>query len=320
MLLTKLAQELKPLIRPNVSVLYAEDHGETRLIVTEQLFKPLGIAVKACNDGFSAAQAFSTGHYDMLVTDFDMPNMTGSELLKHVRKSNANMPVLLLTSLATLEIVRSIKDNNLFVLPKQEFNRFLDDARGESADEKRLSAKQTLVKFLEASGAIKPSSMGGKNYAPPAKAKLVPSDEAKLKKIGAAGPCEFPLLGISLVDQQHRQLFQLMYALQAQIENRDNRVDLMIMALNNYANKHLADEEALLQRYAYPRLADHQKLHIKLREDLVQRAHAVKQAADDNEKFKRAEELRDFIQEWLVSHIGSEDRKHCDYLLSKGAV
>ncbi|MEG3638648.1 hemerythrin domain-containing protein [Magnetococcus sp. PR-3] len=318
MLLSQLAQELKSLVRPNMRVLYAEDHGEMRKIVTEQFFKPLGIQVKACNDGFSAAQAFTSGHFDMMVTDFDMPNMTGTELYKHVRKNNTRMPVMFLTSLATLEVIRSISDEQVFVLPKQEFNRFVDESKRVDAQEKRDSAKKTLVQFLEASGAVKPGTMGGQTYKPAPTAKLVPSEEQALKKVGASGPCEFPMLGVSLIDQQHRQLFQLMYALHNQIEARNAKVDLMIMALNNYANKHLADEEALLQRHGYPKLASHQKLHVALKADLSEKAKAVSSAPSEDVKFKKAEELRDFVKDWLISHIGQEDRQHCEFLRSKG--
>ena len=41
-----------------------------------------------------------SGHYDFLVTDWNMPGMTGIELVKNVRANpvTANMPVLMVTA------------------------------------------------------------------------------------------------------------------------------------------------------------------------------------------------------------------------------
>nr|CRH07261.1 Putative response regulator receiver protein [Candidatus Magnetococcus massalia] len=314
MLIDRLAQELKPLVRANASVLYAEDHNDMRRLVIEKLFRPLNIRVKETVDGFAAAQAFSNGHYDMVVTDFDMPNMTGTEVLKHIRKTNARIPVLFLTSLPNLHVMQSIKDEHVYVLPKQSFNRFLDSSSGQDAEDKRIETKDRLVRFMEDAGVVNPTTMP---TAQAPKCTAVPVG-TKAAPVGGGSACSFPTLGVDLVDQQHRQLFQLMFALDNQIKSKNSQIELMILALFNYANKHLADEEALLSRHGYPDLANHQQLHKKLVGDLENKAAAVKSAASPDDKFKRADELKDFIKNWLISHIGDEDKKHCEWLLSKG--
>ncbi|KZY37093.1 histidine kinase, partial [Oleiphilus sp. HI0050] len=52
------------------------------------------------DDGSTALPMLQTGKYDFLVTDWNMPGMTGIELLQHVRSDDnlKSLPVLMVTA------------------------------------------------------------------------------------------------------------------------------------------------------------------------------------------------------------------------------
>jgi two-component system chemotaxis response regulator CheY len=84
----------------NMKILVVDDFSTMRRIV-KNLLKELGFTnLDEADDGQTAWPKLQTGNYDFLVTDWNMPGMTGIELLKHVRANpaTANMPVLMVTA------------------------------------------------------------------------------------------------------------------------------------------------------------------------------------------------------------------------------
>jgi len=83
-----------------MKILVVDDFSTMRRIV-KNLLKELGFTnLDEADDGQTAWPKLQTGNYDFLVTDWNMPGMTGIELLKHVRANpaTANMPVLMVTA------------------------------------------------------------------------------------------------------------------------------------------------------------------------------------------------------------------------------
>jgi DNA-binding response OmpR family regulator len=56
-----------------------------------------GYNVDAAEDGEMAWQALNIGSYDLLITDNDMPNVSGVELLKKLCAAHINLPVIMAT-------------------------------------------------------------------------------------------------------------------------------------------------------------------------------------------------------------------------------
>jgi two-component system sensor histidine kinase EvgS len=70
----------------NQTVLVVDDHTSSRLI-TETQFKDMGYCVHSLSDASNALQLMSNHQFDMLVTDFSMPGMSGHEFARLVRNS-----------------------------------------------------------------------------------------------------------------------------------------------------------------------------------------------------------------------------------------
>lgn len=88
-----------------MKILIVDDFSTMRRII-KNLLRDLGFNnTQEADDGQTAWPMLQTGNFDFLVTDWNMPLMTGIELLEKVRASEelASLPVLLVTAEAKKE-------------------------------------------------------------------------------------------------------------------------------------------------------------------------------------------------------------------------
>jgi len=91
----------------NMKILIVDDFSTMRRIV-RNLLKQLSFNnVDEAEDGDVALEKLKQGSYDFVITDWNMPNMTGLELLKAIRSDDnlKALPVLLITAEAEKENV-----------------------------------------------------------------------------------------------------------------------------------------------------------------------------------------------------------------------
>ena len=84
----------------NMKVLVVDDFSTMRRIV-KNLLRDLGFTnIQEADDGSTALPMLKSGDFDFLVTDWNMPGMTGIELLKEIRadESLASLPTLMVTA------------------------------------------------------------------------------------------------------------------------------------------------------------------------------------------------------------------------------
>ncbi len=84
----------------NMKILVVDDFSTMRRII-KNLLRDLGFTnTSEADDGNTALPMLQSGNFDFLVTDWNMPGMTGIELLKHVREDERlkDMPVLMVTA------------------------------------------------------------------------------------------------------------------------------------------------------------------------------------------------------------------------------
>ena len=77
------------------------DDQESMRIVISHILKGLGYKnVTVADDGTQAYRKLINGNFDFVISDWNMPNMTGIQLLKAIRKSDElkTLPVLLITA------------------------------------------------------------------------------------------------------------------------------------------------------------------------------------------------------------------------------
>lgn len=84
----------------NMKILIVDDFSTMRRII-KNLLRDLGFTNTAeADDGSSALPMLQNGNFDFLVTDWNMPGMTGIDLLKAVRADDKlrNLPILMVTA------------------------------------------------------------------------------------------------------------------------------------------------------------------------------------------------------------------------------
>ncbi|MBF0565280.1 MAG: chemotaxis response regulator CheY [Nitrospirae bacterium] len=105
-----------------MKILVVDDFATMRRII-RNILKQLGFEkIDEAEDGGQAFQKLQIGDYDFVVTDWNMPNVTGLELLKKVRADAKlkSLPVLMVTAEADKEqVIEAVKAgvNNYVIKP-----------------------------------------------------------------------------------------------------------------------------------------------------------------------------------------------------------
>ncbi len=85
----------------------------------DRLFTRNGIRVKSCLNAEQAMEALKEEPYDLVVTDFMMPDIDGLELLAHIRQEYPETKVIMITAHANVQhAVRSMKSGAIDYIPK----------------------------------------------------------------------------------------------------------------------------------------------------------------------------------------------------------
>ncbi len=83
-----------------MKILIVDDFSTMRRII-KNLLRDLGFTnTQEADDGLTALPMLKGGDFDFLVTDWNMPGMTGIDLLREVRADErlANLPTLMVTA------------------------------------------------------------------------------------------------------------------------------------------------------------------------------------------------------------------------------
>ncbi len=87
------------------------DDDQYVLDSTATLLRISGIDVTALDSGEKALAALAAERFDLVLTDVNMPIMTGIELLRRIRERDEELPVILMTAYAELNIaVSAVKE------------------------------------------------------------------------------------------------------------------------------------------------------------------------------------------------------------------
>ena len=73
------------------------DDNRSGLLARRAVLEELGYGTDGAPDGSSALEMFAKQHYDLVVTDFRMPDMDGVELISRLREHRPDLPVILIS-------------------------------------------------------------------------------------------------------------------------------------------------------------------------------------------------------------------------------
>ncbi len=125
----------------NMKILIVDDFSTMRRII-KNLLRDLGFNnTEEADDGNTGLPKLQSGNYDFLVTDWNMPGMTGIDLLRAVRADERlkELPVLMVTAEAKKEqIILAAQEgvNGYIVKPftaqtlKEKIDKIFDRIKG----------------------------------------------------------------------------------------------------------------------------------------------------------------------------------------------
>ena len=79
-------------------ILVADDSPDIRLYLEEAVLGPAGYEVRAVGDGMSALTLVRELEPDVVITDYQMPNLTGLELIRRICSDLTHPPIIMMTS------------------------------------------------------------------------------------------------------------------------------------------------------------------------------------------------------------------------------
>lgn len=124
-------------IDKNIKILVVDDFATMRRVI-KNLLKQAGYQnVTEAEDGVAALMVLKSQEIDFIISDWNMPNMTGIELLKAVRADNkfSGLPFLMVTA-------EGLKENVVAAVKAGVSNYVVKPFTAETLDEK-------IVKILE---------------------------------------------------------------------------------------------------------------------------------------------------------------------------
>ncbi len=99
-------------------MLFVDDELPLRSVVT-RLLSRRGVDVVSVGDAVSAVERLREEPFDLLLTDFQMPDMDGFALLAHVREHHPDLPAIMMTGHASVQhAVQAMSGGAVDYLPK----------------------------------------------------------------------------------------------------------------------------------------------------------------------------------------------------------
>src|SRR4051812_13957747 len=101
-------------------ILVAED-SRTQALQIQLLLEEAGFTVRLAQNGREALDLLRQEAPDLVLTDLDMPELNGLQLVESVRRDYPAVPVVLMTALGSEEIaVRALESGAASYVPKRK--------------------------------------------------------------------------------------------------------------------------------------------------------------------------------------------------------
>ena len=256
------------------------------------------LEVYDCSAGdYASGSAYILGNHsyaNCLLTDQDLSDMTGLDLLEHLRTSGDNTPAVMMIGRSDAETIARAERLSVKLLEKPPLSDSL------------LRTIQQACHLPAARGPDAASAM-----APRFPASFEATEGHAPNWIDNAGT------GIAVFDAEHRQLNEMVIDLYDAILAGESKaaLDDLFGKLAGHATDHFAHEENYMRFSGFPDSARHIEAHQQLAKALMD-VPAI-EVRQENRSARALEVLR-FLKHWLMEHILTDDRNLGAYLNSQG--
>ncbi len=134
---------------PNPTIIVTDDDEMVREILSRQLMAR-GYDVRSAADGQEAWELFQKQPSEVLVSDLDMPRMTGQELIEKVKQHSPATIVIVLTGHGTLDSARQVIQmgcEDYLLKPIEDFDQ-IELVLKRSLEQRRLLMQAIVCKRI----------------------------------------------------------------------------------------------------------------------------------------------------------------------------
>ncbi|HUU39615.1 MAG TPA: sigma 54-interacting transcriptional regulator, partial [Desulfatiglandales bacterium] len=141
-------------------VLLAEGDS-THLSLISDLFIKSGHHVSRAYDGLSAFEKIVRDHYDLVITELDLPHMDGIDLLKKIKEVNGSTPVILISANARVEeaveamklgaydfLLKPLSTEMIEIIISQVSNSLYEEGKGKPEEKYNIITKNREMNRL----------------------------------------------------------------------------------------------------------------------------------------------------------------------------
>jgi two-component system, OmpR family, copper resistance phosphate regulon response regulator CusR len=89
-----------PIMTGDIKILIVEDEQRLADILKKQL-EESGFTVEIAYDGYTGKEMIERDPYNLIILDINLPLLNGYDLCKEIRKTNSNIPIIMLTAFST---------------------------------------------------------------------------------------------------------------------------------------------------------------------------------------------------------------------------
>ncbi len=104
-------KELKDITK-NLSLLYVEDNSCLSKIKTE-LFEDIFKLTVLAEDGDIGLEKYKQAHYDLVITDINLPKLNGLKMVEEIFKIDSKQSVVVISAYSEVEYLSKIQELNI---------------------------------------------------------------------------------------------------------------------------------------------------------------------------------------------------------------
>lgn len=140
---------MKEIKNTTVKILVVDDAEDAREVI-QTLLEDQGYVVQACSGVEAALEILDHTTFDVIITDFRMPKISGMDLIRHVRQNLKDVEIMMITGYPSIEgAVSAVKTGAEHYLAKPFTEKELIDAVGAITEKlfrkRQVHAKKPLV-------------------------------------------------------------------------------------------------------------------------------------------------------------------------------
>jgi two-component system chemotaxis response regulator CheY len=111
-------------IHHHSDLLIVDDSGATRRVVRKILAQLGYKSIDEASDGAAALKKISEEHFNLIISDWNMEQMSGDELLRRVRadKNYESLPFIMMTADSTIDKIVKAKHSGVSCFIRKPFN------------------------------------------------------------------------------------------------------------------------------------------------------------------------------------------------------